>query len=106
MAKRVPGDRELAQHDALGDPFVALVLHAPETHATALEERPHADWIYRNLTASLYGAGRIEEAKDSFAHLMEIYPDLTVSKIKNAMPFQPRFMDRMCGQLKQLGLPD
>jgi adenylate cyclase len=72
----------------------------------ALEERPYADWIYRNLTASLYGAGRIEEAQDSFARLMEIYPDLTVSKVKNAMPFSDEFMDRMCGHLQKLGLPE
>jgi adenylate cyclase len=72
----------------------------------ALEERPHAEWIYRNLTASLYGAGRNEEAQDAFGHLMKIYPDLTVSKIMNAMPFSGQFMDRMCEHLQQLGLPD
>ena len=29
----------------------------------ALQERPHATWIYRNLASALVGAGRIEEAK-------------------------------------------
>ena len=32
----------------------------------ALEERPNASWIYRNLASSLSGAGRTEEAKEAF----------------------------------------
>ncbi|NNE83182.1 MAG: tetratricopeptide repeat protein [Alphaproteobacteria bacterium] len=72
----------------------------------ALEERPHADWIYRNVAASLCGAGRMEEAQVAFSRLMEVYPDLTAAKVKKAMPFTEEFMDRMCEHLKKLGLPD
>ncbi len=72
----------------------------------ALEERPHAQWIYRNLASSLSGAGRMDEAQEAFTCLMEFYPDLTVAKVKTAMVFSADFMDRMGENLKKLGLPD
>jgi len=72
----------------------------------ALEERPHADWIYRNLASSLSGAGRMEEAHEAFVRLMEFYPDLTVTKVKTAMVFSRDFMNRMGENLKKLGLPE
>jgi len=72
----------------------------------ALEERPNASWIYRNLASSLSGAGRVEEAKQAFAELMRSYPDLTISKFKQAMVFSPAVLDRMAGNLRRLGLPD
>ena len=72
----------------------------------ALEERPNASWIYRNLAASLSGAGRVEEAKQAFADLMRSYPDLTVSRFKQAMVFSPAVLNRMAESLRKLGLPD
>lgn len=72
----------------------------------ALEERPNAYWIYRNLASCLSGAGRIEEAKQAFAELMRNYPDLTVSKVKQAMVFSVSALDRMAENLRKLGLPD
>ena len=72
----------------------------------ALEERPHADWIYRQLTASLVGAGRIEEAQAAYTHLMECYPDLTIKKLMDAMVFSRTSLERIAANLKSLGLPD
>jgi adenylate cyclase len=72
----------------------------------ALEERPNANWIYRNLAGSLSGAGRADEAKQAFAELMRTYPDLTVSKFKQAMVFSPAVLNRMAENLRKLGLPD
>ncbi|MEA2916471.1 MAG: adenylate cyclase [Bradyrhizobium sp.] len=72
----------------------------------ALEERPNANWIYRNLAAVLSGAGRVEEAKQVFAELMRFYPDLTISKFKQAMVFSPAVLNRMGENLRKLGLPD
>ena len=72
----------------------------------ALEERPNASWIYRNLASVLSGAGRFEEAKRVFAELMRYYPDLTISKFKQAMVFSPAVLDRMTENLRKLGLPD
>ncbi len=72
----------------------------------ALEERPNAGWIYRNLASSLSGAGRVGEAKQAFAEMMRNYADLTVSKFKQAMVFSPVSLDRMAENLRKLGLPD
>jgi adenylate cyclase len=72
----------------------------------ALQERPNASWIYRNLASSLSGAGRIEEAKQAFTELMRSYPDLTVSKFKQAMVFSDAVLNRMAENLRKLGLPD
>ena len=72
----------------------------------ALEERPNAVWIYRNLASSLSGAGRVEDAKQAFAEMMRSYPDLTVSKFKQAMVFSPAVLNRMAENLRKRGLPD
>jgi adenylate cyclase len=72
----------------------------------ALEERPNASWIYRHLASSLSGAGQIEEAKQALAEMMRYYPDLTVSKFKQAMVFSSATMDRVADNLRKLGLPD
>ena len=72
----------------------------------ALEERPNASWIYRNLASSLSGAGRVEEANHAFVEVLRSYPDLTVSKYKQAMVFSPAALNRMAENLRKLGLPD
>jgi adenylate cyclase len=79
---------------------------ATALYRRALEERPHASWIYRNLASSLSGAGRVEEAKQAYAEMMRSYPDLTVSKFKQAMVFSPAVLNRMAESLRKLGLPD
>jgi adenylate cyclase len=72
----------------------------------ALEERPNAGWIYRNLASSLSGAGWVEEAKHAFAEMIRNYPDLTVAKFKQAMVFSTVPLNRMAENLRKLGLPD
>jgi adenylate cyclase len=72
----------------------------------ALEERPNASWIYRNLASVLSGAGRVDEAKQAFAVMMLTYPDLTISKFKQAMVFSPTVLNRMAENLRKLGLPE
>ena len=72
----------------------------------ALEEKPNASWLYRNLASSLSGAGRMDEARQAFAELMRYYPDLTVSKFKEAMVFSNAVLERMAVNLRKLGLPD
>jgi adenylate cyclase len=79
---------------------------AAALYRRALEERPNASWIYRNLAPVLSGAGRVEEAKQAFADLMRSYPDLTVSKFKQAMVFSAPVLDRMAENLRKLGLPE
>jgi adenylate cyclase len=79
---------------------------AAALYRRALQERPNARWIYRNLASSLSGAGRMEEAKQAYAEMLRSYPDLTVSKFKQAMVFSPAALERMAENLRMLGLPD
>jgi adenylate cyclase len=79
---------------------------AAALYRRALEERPNASWIYRNLASVLSGAGRVEEAQQVFAKLMRCYPDLTISRFKQAMVFSPAVLNRMAENLRTLGLPD
>src|SRR6201994_4000243 len=72
----------------------------------ALQERPHATWINRNLPGCLAAAGRHDEAREAFAQLMHDYPDLTVSKFKQAMVFSAPALERMGQNLRSLGLPE
>jgi adenylate cyclase len=72
----------------------------------ALQERPNAHWIHRNLAPALYAAGRTAEAQNSRDILMATYPDLTVTKFKEAMVFTPRVLERIAEQLRALGVPD
>jgi hypothetical protein len=72
----------------------------------ALQERPHAVWILRNLVCSLVGAGRMDEAKVEYAHLCAAYPGLTIAKFRKPMVFSPAVMDRMGAHLMTVGLPD
>ena len=79
---------------------------AVEFYRRALLERPHATWIYRNLASALVGAGHVEEAKAAFAEMMRAYPDLTVTKFKEAMVFSGPTLERMAEHLRSLGLAD
>jgi adenylate cyclase len=79
---------------------------AVEYYRRALQERPHATWIYRNLASALAGAGQIEEAKVAFAEVMRNYPELTASKFKQAMVFSGPALESMARHLKGLGLAE
>ncbi len=79
---------------------------AVEYYQRGLEERPNALWIYRNLASSLSGAGRMNEAKQAFARMLESYPDLSGATLRQAMVFSPAFLDRMVGNLRKLGMPE
>jgi adenylate cyclase len=79
---------------------------AVRNYRRALEERPHAEWIYRSLAPALCAAGRMDEARAAFARLMSNYPDLTIARVKQAMVFSQSYIDRMCDNLRKLGLPD
>lgn len=79
---------------------------AASFYLRAIDERPHAIWIYRNLASSLSGAGRMEEAKKAYSEVMRNYPDLTIAKFRQAMVFSPSALDRMAENLRKLGLPE
>ncbi len=79
---------------------------AADLFLRALEERPNALWIHRNLAAALCGAGRLDEARASRDVLLAAYPNLSIGKYKEAMVFSPAVLDRICGQLRALGVPE
>lgn len=79
---------------------------AVELFNRALEERPHAFWIYRSLAPTLVCAGRMDEALAAYAILRKHYPDLTLGKVREAMAFSPGFMEKMLDGLAKLGMPD
>ena len=79
---------------------------AADLFIRALQERPNALWIHRNLAAALYGAGRIDEAKASAAIVMASYPGYTIARYKDAMVYTPRLLDRMAEQMRALGVPE
>ncbi len=79
---------------------------AAEGFIRALQERPNATWIHRNLAAALVGAGRIEEAKASLARVREAYPGFNLRRFREAMVFTPRALERMSEQLRTLGVPE
>jgi adenylate cyclase len=72
----------------------------------ALDERPNAMWIHRNLAPALLGAGRETEATASAKALLTAYPDMTVRRFKEAMVFSPAVLKRIGGQLIKLGVPE
>ncbi len=88
-------------HHVAGDDAGAAALYI-----RALEERPNAVWIHRNLAPALASAGRLEEAKASLAKLLAAYPGYSIRKYREAMVFTPRMLDHMAEQMRLLGLPE
>ncbi len=79
---------------------------AADLFTRALEERPNALWIHRNLAPALLAAGRLEEARISQNALLATYPDLTIRRFKEAMVFSPRTLERISALLRQLGISE
>jgi adenylate cyclase len=72
----------------------------------ALIEKPSATWIYRNLVASYALLGRDAEAQAGLARMLADYPDLTIAKIADAIPFRQATQDRIAEGLKRAGMPE
>ena len=79
---------------------------AADMFLRALDERPNAHWIYRNLAPALLGAGRVGEAHRSRDMLLRAYPEMTVKRFKDAMVFSSAVLDRIGAQLIDLGIPE
>ncbi|MFY2823379.1 adenylate/guanylate cyclase domain-containing protein [Ruegeria sp. HKCCD4332] len=79
---------------------------AADLFIRALQERPNAHWVHRNLCAALLGAGREEEARTSAEKLLRAHPDMTVKRFKEAMVFSPDVLERVGKQMAVLGIPE
>jgi adenylate cyclase len=71
----------------------------------ALAANPEARWIYRQLIPAYVSAGRMDEARQGLHLLMQDYPSLTCERVRLAMLYSTRTMDRICDGLAQAGLP-
>lgn len=80
--------------------------HAIEYYERGLRENPAAVWIYRDLAGQYAAAGRMDDARDGVAALLELYPGLTVGHVREALIFSRPVLDAMCDRLRLAGLPD
>jgi len=70
-----------------------------------LREKPDAVWAYRPLTAALFHAGRIEEAKLTCTTLLRHFPNLTVSGLIESTPGNDFMRGKYAEAFRALGLP-
>jgi adenylate cyclase len=71
----------------------------------AVREHPSLVWANRSLSVSLARTGDRLKALASLDALRRSYPDLTVGRVVDSVPFEPEFLDRLGNGLLDLGLP-
>jgi tetratricopeptide (TPR) repeat protein len=71
-----------------------------------LSQQPDAIWHFRVLVPALVHAGRKEEARRALGVLVKHYPGLTISKVRESLPFGTGMMDRIAIGLREAGLPE
>jgi TolB-like protein len=72
----------------------------------ALRDRPAFGPALRFHAASLVGLGRLDEARDTVARLLELEPGLTAAKLRRRAPvFDVGLMDAFVNALRKAGLP-
>jgi AraC-like DNA-binding protein len=69
------------------------------------ETFPGAFWADRIAVAAAVRAGAKTEARRIARRLLRMDPNLTVEKARNAWPFPPGFIDRLCDGLELAGIP-
>ena len=69
-----------------------------------IEEHPSAIWANRFRAPALLFAGRKQEAELGFSQLRKIYPELTISEVRGALPHTQGYLDRACEGLECLGM--
>ncbi len=79
---------------------------AAEEFQRALNERPNALWIHRQLAPALLAAGREDEAMASRDALVAAYPNFTVANFKELMVFDPDALEKIAEGLRKLGVPE
>lgn len=73
--------------------------------SNGVEAGPQSFWAERVVIAAAVHAGARAEARRRTRQLMRKDPNLTVSIAKQAWPFRPNFMDRLCQGLEIAGIP-
>jgi adenylate cyclase len=71
-----------------------------------LNQQPDATWALRQLVTALVHAGRLDDAQRECRKLLESYPELTIAKVRDALPFGASTMERIVAGLREAGLPN
>lgn len=77
---------------------------AADWFARGIAQHPQAIWSNRFRAPALMLAGRKEEARQSYADLVRVYPELTIAQIRSALPHTTRFYDCAAEGLSDLGM--
>ena len=70
----------------------------------ALAENPASTWTKRFLTPAYVLAGRMDEARHSFAEFTAAFPDLTITVVRSGLPWNASFLDRVSEGLERIGM--
>ena len=70
----------------------------------ALAENPAATWTNRFLAPTYILAGRVDEARQSFAMFSAEFPDLTIADVRSGLPWNTHYIDRTADGLETLGM--
>jgi len=70
----------------------------------ALAENPAATWTNRFLAPTCILAGRVDEARQSFAMFTAEFPDLTIADVRSGLPWNSHYIDRTADGLETLGM--
>jgi hypothetical protein len=72
-----------------------------------LRERPNFAPALRFHAACLVELGRLSEARDTVANLLQLEPGLTISKLRRRAPiFDATLMNAYLARLRMAGLPE
>ncbi|ANY83508.1 hypothetical protein BB934_35175 (plasmid) [Microvirga ossetica] len=72
-----------------------------------IAEKPSATWAWRIVAAAYANLGRLDEAREALARLVQAHPGITIAAIKQAsMPPSRSFQDALFGGLRAAGLPE
>ena len=80
---------------------------AVEWFRKAISARPSAVFMYRDLASALAHLDRLDEAQQAIGTLQNSHPDVTISKIVEALPINSQdYVKRMCEGVRKAGLPE
>ena len=72
-----------------------------------IAEKPSATWAWRIVAAAFANLGRLDEAREALACLVQAHPGITIAAIKQAsMPPSPSFQHALFDGLRAAGLAD
>ena len=72
----------------------------------ALQQRPNIMMGQRMLCASLAQAGQIDEAKAAMRVLQELQPYISVTWIKESVPYTDKVMPHFLEGMRKAGVPE